>query len=230
MSTALDLITRSLLDLKVLEENTAPSAIQASDGLTYLNDLLAGLSNEGLTIYHDTTDSFTPTGAASYTFGTGATWNSERPMSVDSAYYTLSGVDYPVNIINREQYEEISTKSTTGSVVESIYIDWNYPNATAYIYPLVSTGTVNISSKKQLTQFASTSTSVSFPVGYERMLRLNLAVELMPQYGIQDQLIMTLADKAKKDIKRTNAANNPIKTGLGLPVTNHRTFNIIRGY
>lgn len=174
-------------------------------------------------------DAFTLTGATSYTWATGATFNSARPVSVNSAYFTLSGYDYPVSIINKDQYQAISDKTATSDVVDSVYINFTYPNATVYVYPVPSSGTLNLSSSKPLTEQATAATVLSMPQGYERMLRLNLAAEMMPQYGVMNQAIIAMAMKAKADIKRVNAANNPVLTGLGIPVGGSRYTNILTG-
>jgi hypothetical protein len=170
------------------------------------------------------------TGATSYTFGSSGTINSARPISIDSAYFTLSGYDYPVDLINVDQYQAISDKTTTGDIVDRVYINYTYPLATVYVYPQPSSGTLNLTSTKPLTEQATSATVLSMPVGYERMLRLNLAVEMMPQYGVMNQAIVMMAMKSKQDIKRVNAANNPVYTGLGLPTYGYRVSNILTGY
>lgn len=230
MTTALNIIERALLDLRVIEGGGSASAQEASDGLVYLNDLIQSWSNEGLLIYSKTTDSLTMTGAQSYTFGTGGVLNSERPVSVDSAYFTLTGYDYPVSIITREQYQSIADKTATSTLSDVIFVDYTYPYATVYVYPVPSSGTLKLVSSKKLTELSTTSTVLSMPQGYERALRLALEVELMPQYGKQDALIIASAEKAKRDLKRLNAANSPVVAQLGLPVTTMRPTNIFAGY
>lgn len=231
MTTALNIIERSLLDLQVLGEGESASAQQASDGLIYLNDLIQSWSLEGLLINSVTTDSLTMTGATSYTYGTGGTFNQGRPITALSAYFTSNSVDSQVQIITREQYEALPLKTSSGGIPDVVYINYTYPLATVYVYPVASSGTLNVSTQKPLTEQATTATVLSMPTGYERALRLNLAVEIMPQYGLQDQLIMQLAAKAKQDIKRVNAANAPVLTGLGIPA-GYRSYggNILNGY
>jgi hypothetical protein len=99
MTTALNIIERALTDLTVLEGGGSASAQESADGLIYLNDLIQSWSNEGLTIYANTVDTLTLTGAVSYTMGTGGTFSVARPVSVKSAYCTYSGYDYPVAIL-----------------------------------------------------------------------------------------------------------------------------------
>jgi len=201
-----------------LEGGGSATAQESADGLVYLNDLIQSWSNEGLTIYANTIDSFTLTGATSYTWGTGGTFNSARPVSVNNAYFTLNSVDYPIEIINDQQYQTLADKTATSNMPSCVYINYTYPYATVYVYPVPSSGTLNLSSNKPLTEQATAATVLSMPQGYERALRLNLAVEMMAQYGLMNQLIMAKAAEAKSMLKTINAKNRPILTGLGLPV------------
>lgn len=232
MTTALDVIKRSLTDIGVLGVGEVATSQQADTGLIYLNDLIQSLDNEGLIFFNSVTDSLTMDGSGSYTLGLLGDSTAERPISVQSIYYALSGYDYsPVSIINREQYESISDKDSTSDVPYAVYVDYSYPLATVYPYPVPSSGSLKISSSKPLDEPATLTTALSFPKGYERMLRLNLAVELMSQYGREDMLIMQNAEKAKRDIMRVNSNNNPILVGLGLPVSNgYRGVNVFTGY
>jgi hypothetical protein len=220
MTTSLQLITRALVDLQAIEAGVAPTAQEASDGLDYLNDLIQSLDNEDLTIYAATTDALTLTGATSYTFGTSGVLNSARPMSVLSAYFTLNSIDYPITILSREQYEAIGDKTMAIDIPAAIYVNYTFPLATVYVYPVPSSGTLNITSNKPLTELALLTTVLSVPKGYERMLRLNLASEMMAQYGTLNQKTIVDAQKAKQDIQRTNAANRKVRCGLGLPTRN----------
>lgn len=232
MTTAIDLITRSLNDIGVLGAGEEATTDQANTGLVYLNDLIQSLDNEGLIFFNSTTDTLAADGSTSYTLGLLGDSTAARPITVQSVYFSVGGYDYtPVSIISREQYEAISDKDSTSTIPYAIYIDYTYPLATAYPYPVASSGSLKISSTKPLDEPATLTTALAFPKGYERMLRLNLGVEQMPQYGRQDQLIMQMASDAKKAIMRVNSNNNPIVVGLGLPVSNgYRGVNVYSGY
>lgn len=230
MTTALNIIERALLDLTVLGDGEVASAQQASDGLVYLNDLIESWANEGLLINQIITDDFTVSGAASYTMGTGGDINTTRPIHIKSVYFTSSGVDYPVDIVSREEYEAITIKTNGSTYPYMVYPDYAYPLVTIYQYPVPSGGTLHISSEKPLTAMSTTATALALPPGYERALRLNLAVELMPQYGYQNAQIIAMAEDAKRKIKRTNSSNRPVVVGLGLPSTGKRYGNVYNGW
>lgn len=232
MATAINLIEGSLLDLGVLGEGESATANQARDGLTYLNDLLASWANEGLMIGVVSIDAFAVDGSSSYQFGSSGTWNNVQPIEIQNMYYSLSGFDYPMQSINLDQYAAISDKTATGQPT-MYYVSENSPNdySRVFLYPIPSTGSVVVNSLKPYTELAAANTVLAFPVGYKRAARLNLAVEMMPQYGIQNPLVMQLADKAKKDIMRVNMVNRPVFMALGLPAGgSFNRGNILTGY
>jgi hypothetical protein len=150
-------------------------------------------------------------------------------MSVLSAYFSLNSIDYsPITILSREQYESIGDKTLSVDIPSAIYVNYTYPLATVYVYPVPTSGVLNIASNKPLTELALLTTVLSMPKGYERMLRLNLASEMMAQYGTLSQKIIVDAQKAKDDIQRTNAANRKVRCGLGLPTLNRYRASVLQ--
>jgi len=123
----------------------------------------------------------------------------------------------------------MAEKTATSDIPDCIYINYTYPLATVYVYPVPSTGTLKVSSAKPLTSLATSATVLALPPGYERALRLALAIELMPMYGLANQLIMQMAEKAKRDIQKVNSANMPKRAALGLPAGFRHTSNILTG-
>lgn len=230
MTTAQQIITRALLDLQVIEGGSAPTYQESSDGLVYLNDLIQAWSNEGLMVNAITSDTHTADGSTSYTMGSSGDINTTRPIEIKSAYFTSNSIDYPVNFMTREQYEAISTKTNSSAYPYSIYVDYGYPLVTLYLYPVPSSGTLHLSSIKPISSLATLSTVLSLPNGYERALRLCLAEELMPMYGIENQRISIKAQQAKNDIMRVNSTNRPTIAKLGLPVSGRGYGNIYNGW
>ena len=119
MSTARDLIKRSLRIVGVLAEGEAASAAQGADALTALNSMLDSWSIEGLTINARTTEQFTlTTSQQSRTWGAGGNFNSARPLVIESAQLrTGSGTtqqDYPMEIIDLPKWNAIPNKTLTG--------------------------------------------------------------------------------------------------------------------
>lgn len=202
MTTALGIITSAMRKAGVLTKGETPSADEAADGLEMLNDLLASISNDSMTVYARALNNFTLSGGVStYTIGTGATFNTSRPIKIISAYVRSGGVDYPLFIINDEEFATISMKSTSG-IPEFLNFTNEFPTATIKLYPVPSTGyEIFILSEKQLTSFALSDT-VELPAGWRRMLIYNLAIELAPEYGQPASAeVIQIAKDSKAEIR-----------------------------
>jgi len=228
MATALNIIERALRSIGVLAQGENASAEMANDALVSLNDVLAGAANENLLIYKNTLDTLTLDGSSSYTIGQDGTpdLNTVRPISIHSVFHRgTDGIDCPVDVVTLGEFDSIADKSATGTIVEWVYVDTTYPNLSVYTYPLVSTGTLRINSSKALTAFASLTTTVSLPPGYERYLRYALAVELMPEYGINNPQIYQMFNDARADLKRTNA--KPVVLRTSVPFGKRFSYNRI---
>jgi hypothetical protein len=223
MATALDIITRSLRDLGVLGRGEVPDADQAADGLVYLNDLMESLANEKLMIYASTNTATSMTGATSYNFAT-----TTRYISLDSAYFTLNSVDYPVEIITKEQYQDISNKALTGSIPSCVMYDTQFPTGVLYVHPAPSSGTLTVTGRKPFTVFATLTDAVSLPPGYNAMLRANLADAMMSEAGKNKPKITMDARRLKADLKRTN--HKPRVMTADINIMNRNSYLIERGY
>ena len=229
MATATQLITRALTSLGVLAAGETASGEEATNGLVSLNDMIQSWSNENLLIFQDTQVTIPINGATSYTVGASGDVNTSRPVEFANAFYRLNSVDYPVNIITVAQYDGIPNKSSTGTIPDVVYIRDGYPLLTVYPYPVCSSGTLYLETRKPLTEFATLATSASFPVGYERAIRLNLAVELMPEYGVENGTLVALARDAKQAIKRVNTKPVMMKVDIPRRMSVNSYDNIIRG-
>jgi len=223
MATAGDLINIALRTCGALASGETADYSMANDALVKLNHLLESLSNENLIIYQDTYDSIVLDGSQTYTFGTSGTpdINTARPTRIHAAEWRDdNNIDYPVDIITAGEYDVISDKYFQSDILTYIYINQTYPNATIYVYPVSSSGTLLLRSNKPFTAFAGLTTSVSFPPGYERMLIYGLASELMIEYGLANQAIEQRYIESKADLKRTNT--NPATMRVSVPFGRNR--------
>ena len=231
MATAIDIITRAYQSAGILGESETPSAAMAADGLVYLNDMIEDWGNQHLTIYQNTQEAVTMTGAASYTWGSGGTIATTRPLKITGAYFRASGntVDYPVDVITKDEYDSIAEKSTGSSVIDYVYLKSDYPLAELFVYPVPSTGTLYITTWKPLDSLALLTTSIAMPNGYNRALRLNLAVELQSEFGAVDDRLEMRARKALGNIKIVNSKQKIMS--IRLPISGYsNNGQIERGY
>lgn len=184
------------------------TASEAADGLELLNELLESLSNEGLACYQILQENFTlVAGTASYTIGSGATFNTTRPLNVLSGFIRNSSVDYsPLRILTREEYDRIPLK-TTQFLPDSLLYTPSVANGVITLYGVPDQAyTLYINSQKQLQSFAALTTPIVLPPGYKRMLRYNLAPEIAPEYNRKvSDTVLAIARESKANIKRLNS-------------------------
>lgn len=218
MTTALGIIKSAMRKAGVLVKNEDPSADEAADGLEMLNDLLSSISNDSMIVYARKFENFNlSAGVQSYTIGTGATFNTARPIKIITAYVRSGGVDYQLKQVTDEQFASITMKSV-GGIPEFINFTNDFPSATIKVYPVpASDYQIFLVTEKQLTTF-SLSDMVSLPPGWQRMLIYNLAIELAPEYGQQvPGEVVQIAKDSKAEIRAAVMAAKKMQwdTGLG---------------
>lgn len=178
--------------------------------LDVLNAMLASWSLGKLSCYQQIIESFPlVAGTSSYTIGVGGTFNTTRPNQIIGAYCRdTANVDYPVELITDEQYNNIRLKSVGNTYPSYLRYDNGFIAGLANIslYPKPISGlTIYLSSMRQLTQFLTINEIVSLPPGYQRAIESNLAIELcIGQTQASKELIM-VAKESKAAIKKLNA-------------------------
>lgn len=211
MTTARQIVTRSLQKIGALVKSEPPSADEAVDALNSLNALIDSWSNDVLNIYARTWETFSLTGASSYTIGTGGDFNTTRPTSIADAYVRSGTIDYPLVVIGDEEYNSISYKSLAG-IPEFLNYSNAYPLGVIRLYPLDSSSyTLFLLTEKPLSGFATLDTDLSMPPGSERALIYNLALELAPEYNQKpDPYIVKIAQDSLGLIRSKSAQVRPI--------------------
>lgn len=133
----------------------------------------------------------------------------QRPLRINSAFVRISQLDYPIGILQREQYERIGFKVLNGAWPRALYYQPAEQLGNLFVWPIPSNGEMHLFADTVLSRFNSISDTVNLPQGYLMALRWGLAELLMPEYGKSDpaqaQMIMKNAATSKGVIKRTNA-------------------------
>jgi len=185
MTTALNIVKLSLKMLSVLGRGESLNAEESADALQVLNNMLGSWSAEGGLVFHNTNETFNVNGAASYTIGTGADFNTSRPMRIVSAYISDGNADTPLERMDVSQYNDVADKDLTGRSY-AYYYDANFPEGRIYFYPIPSGAyTVTLFMVKRLTEFAALNTPYSFPPEYQDAIVKNLMINLAPYYSIE---------------------------------------------
>jgi hypothetical protein len=230
MATGLDVIKRAMRIAGVIGQNETPSSSEAADGLVALNDMLALWAIDRTYAYTIDQSNFPlVSGTASYTIGTGGTFNTTRPVKIDGAFVRINSVDYPLQEINSNDYDSIAYK-TNSNIPEFFYYDNAFPLGTITLYGVPTTGTIYIEQWHQLTQFTNLATDLTFPPGYSTAIAYNLAEFICPEYGVS--LTPEAADIAKSSAALVRNHNLPapvMKTEVGCLVGSGG-YNYQRGY
>jgi hypothetical protein len=139
-------------------------------------------------------------------------------------------LSYGLKLINQDQYNGISLKSSTSSYPEVLWVEQTFPNTTLHVYP-VPTKPLEwyIVGLKPLAQPAVLATTLAFPPGYLRAFRYNLACELAPEFGVEPSMqVMRIAMTSKRDLKRVNNPDDIMSMPYSIIARRNR-FNIFNG-
>jgi hypothetical protein len=218
MTTAADIIALSLKDIGVLDAHETPDANMMKDALTTLNQMLAQWQISSNYIYAQTDVTFNPSGAITYTIGTGGTINVSTPPNIDYAFYRINDQDFPIEILGSfEEYQEgIGLKNIgTGAFPECLYFNPSYPLGVIYIYPTPATGTIHLGVPTQLPNYTASANALTLPPEYELAIRFSLDEILAAMFGTSLRPdIQQLAIKTRRQMKLNNFRMSPVKTSF----------------
>lgn len=137
----------------------------------------------------------------------------QRPLRINSAFVRVATIDYPVSVLNVEEYELIGLKSLNGPWPRALYYQPAAPVGNITFWPLPSSGEIHLYADTVLQQFNTLADVVQLPQGYNLALRFNLAELMMPEYGRSAHetaaIVMKFAAEGRGLIKRTNMQPQP---------------------
>jgi hypothetical protein len=143
----------------------------------------------------------------------------QRPLSIDSAFVRINtnsngvpivngGLDYPVAILNVEDYQMIGLKTLNGPWPKALYYQPTETLGNIFVWPNPAQGEMHIFANTNFGRFVTMYDNVNLPQGYSMALRWCLAERLMPMYGKASQtqiaMITAYAAQGKATVKRTN--------------------------
>lgn len=215
MITAYTMIVSALGKIQVLGVDANITAQEAADGLYDMNAMLDAWSIERLMVYQvqQTTHSWTAA-AATRTIGSGGDFNTTRPYKISddgNFFRTSDNLDYSVRVLPRKFYDLIGSKTSGGSIPEFLFYDDGFPTRTLYAYPVPADAlTLHLNSWKPLQSFASLTTTISLPPGYQAAIEWNLAIWSAPRYGAAAKAAARDLEKQATLLKsRIKGVNNP---------------------
>ena len=233
-TTAGDQINGALRLIGQLAEGETPSAATSQDALTAMNQMIDSWSIERLAVFSTQDQVFSwPPGAISRTLGPTGNFVGNRPVLLDDSTYfrdPANGISFGIKIINQQQYDGIAVKTVTSTYPQVIWINMDYPNIDMYIYP-VPTKVLewHFISVTELDQPATLATVLSFPPGYLRAFRYNLACEIAAEFGVEPSpQVSRIAMTSKRNLKRINSPDDIMSLPYSIVGTRQR-FNIFAG-
>lgn len=188
-----------------------------------LNDMLSAWNNEGLIVYQNTRTTATfLASTATRTIGLTGDIVIAKPEVEDLLRVTrvdANNLETPLELLRRmEEWAAVLDKTATASVMERLFYNPTHPDGTFTAHPIqTSNTTVAIYHKTKISQFASLLDTVDLPDGYQRAIRLNLAIEIAPMFDVpltRIPDIASLAISSKAWIKAKNMKTGALKCDM----------------
>ena len=184
MTTAYDVVRGALRLIGVVTPIEPPSAEEAADGLSAMNQMLASWAASRYTSRICPTNIVRPdVRCCELPIGSGGAINTTRPTTIYQAHITQGGIDYPLRVVALGEYEAIPDKSTTGSIPEVMAIRPGYPLSTLHLYPAPGSGCTLVMDKVAPPSDLALYDTMPYPPEFIRAIRYNLAIELAPGMG-----------------------------------------------
>jgi hypothetical protein len=233
-TTAADQINGALRLIGMLAEGETPSAATAQDSLSALNQMIDSWNTERLSVFSTQDQVFTwLPNQIHRTLGPTGDFVGNRPILLDDSTYfkdPTNGISFGIKIINQQQYDGIAVKTVTSTYPQVMWINMDYPNIDMYVYPVPTKALQwHFISVTELDQPASLSTSLTFPPGYLRAFKYNLACEIANEFGVEPPPnVARIAMTSKRNLKRINNPDDIMSLPYSIVGTRQR-FNIFAG-
>ena len=238
MSTVRDLITDALLEIGVISPVDAIEAEDAASGLRMLNRMISAWANDDLMVYTVDRQTFPLTvNKQFYTIGVGGdfvTTYPVRPGQINMASVLVAGgtVEIPIEILNDDQWRDMTVKQTNSGYPLAVWANGNYPLNTLAFWPVPqAVNSVVLYLWGQITAFPDVNAAVTLPQGYEDAIVYNLALRLAPGYGKSiNPVTAEMARKSMAAVREMNWEPTFRRAESTLMGTHNSIGNRSRGY
>jgi len=193
MSVTLTQLTyQALRDIGALRPGQTTSTDVLNDCLTEANQMLQMFLMDELMVFTILQSDYTLTALSQfYTIGPNENppnFRATRPTKIENANIIINTVSpvvrRPMTILNHEEYANIRVQQIPSALPLKIYYDYGFTTSqagTIFIWPGPISGYIlELFTWQQLSTFPDLVTPLTFPPGYERLLRKNLAVSIAP--------------------------------------------------
>lgn len=229
MATAKQIIESALRTIGVLASGEEGQPAELQDALSALNGMIDSWSNDSLLIpsYKERVFDLDDQKVA-YTYGDGGDFDAPRPMAVEYAQILdNANFRYPCEIYGVRTWAQNVRPVTIRP--SGIYYEASYPLSVIHFptFPF-STDKLILQVIEPLANISSITNSFSLPKGYDRALKLNLAVEIAAEYnGKLSNITIGQAEDAKRQLKVMNAKVEALTFDFN--TSNNLVYNIVQG-
>lgn len=213
------MIKRQMFDLGLLQSGEVPSPDDETFAFEALNDWIDSLKTDGLSTYSIPRTLWTISSATSYTIGSGATINVNRPVNpqaisgigiVDNAVSPAQEI--LVRLFTDDQWQGIVQKSySADSYPMGFYYDPTFSSSsqygTIYPWPVITKTSLQgvIYTAGQIGEFTAPSDIIYLPPGYRLFFRKNGALAIADAFDVDPKpSLVRAAQRSEAAVKRSN--------------------------
>lgn len=196
------LISGALRIAGAIAQGETPTATQVTEAAEALNMFVKELQADGMPLWAIKQYAVTLTATSTYNIGSGQTVNTSKPLKVIQAFLhnTSTGIDIPMRIITRDEYNRLGNKTSTGQPIQLFYEPLN-TYGVLHLFPVpdtnsISNCTVTIVYQRPFEDFDASTDTPDFPQEYYNTVKFGLADLLAPEYGLPLQERQDLSRRA----------------------------------
>lgn len=196
------IIAGSLRLIGAIAQGETATAAQISEAAEALNLMVKAWEADGMPLWGLAEYDLTlVAGQRDYNIGLGQTVNIPKPLRVIQVWNTINGIDTPMRLLTKQEYNMLGNKTSQGTPIQAYYNPQReYGILSLFPVPADTSYTVTFVYQRPFEDFDSGTDNPDFPQEWMEALKYGLAVRLAPEYGLpveQRQLLL----KEAKDVK-----------------------------
>lgn len=200
-ATASELLSSAYELARVKDTGESLTSAQTSTGIASLNKIIKYLQKIGMPLWAIKKDTITLVQSSqSYTCGPTGTGLTERPLRILQAFYRDGFNDIQIELISRQEYNELGDKSVEG-IPTQIYYDPQLTNGVLYVYNPADANSAGNSLyliyQRPFEDILSVANEFDFPNEWTMTIEYMLAADLAFRNGIRQTRIAQLEAKAR---------------------------------